>query len=841
MAKAQRASRSSGRSSSGWFASLSPLKQDLVCVGILYVITLILFRGIIFNNAAFSDQADTAAALSYKTAGDHIKATEGIDPLWMPYFFSGMPTFGNVAYVPHNISYAQTIVSSALQLLFLNATMSWMVVHILLGGVFMFMLMRTWKFGHVVALFSALTFMLSPYAVGLAQEGHGSKLQALSYLPMAFLLAHFLFEKRTLLSFGLFIAGIGTLLLTNHMQIVYYVFMTLGFYLAYHVIMDFRSDKLLALKKIALFAGGMFLGLCISSYIYLSVHEYAQFSIRGGGTEGSTGGLTWDYATNWSFHPFETMNLLIPSFFGFSSVHEYNWQGQMRPLPLYWGTMPFVSSTMYFGVLPFVLSIITLVYRRNRMTIFIALLTLAILCVSFGKHFAILYDLLFSYLPFFNKFRAPVMILHLLPFTCGILGGIGLDVLLNSHDEKSGTAKNTLRKTLLYVLGGVWTLLVIGLLFKSGVFSFLSSFMFERADQASYGPQVIAEFKKIRYELLWSDFVKFALLLSAGLGAAILFMGGSIKRGMFVTTILGVLIIDLFIMDNKFINPKPLNAAEQQFAPDATITYLKNEPGIFRVFPVGELFMDKAYAYHALQSIGGYHPAKLKIYQTMIDSCLYKGPDPEFALNMNVVNMLNARYIIAKGGLPPQFELVNADQQKQMYVFKNPAALQRAFFVKNAVVASSEHDAFSRMNSADFDPSATAILEKQLPEHVGPDDSASVEISSYGAHRIAMNTKRNGPGLLVLSEVYYPAGWNAYIDGNKTEIFRTNYILRSVVVPAGKHTVEFRFEPAMYALGWQLSNGAWIVAFLCIAIGLGMSPQVQSLFRHNKRLSQEQQ
>jgi hypothetical protein len=186
----------------------------------------------------------------------------------------------------------------------------------------MFLLMRLWKFSHLAAVFAALTFMLSPYAIGLAQEGHGSKLQALSYLPLAFMLTHVLLERRDLLSFGLFVAGIGTLLLTNHMQIVYYVLMVIGVYLMYQVVIEMKTDKPAAAKKIALFTGGVFLGLCISSYIYLSVYEYTQFSIRGGGTEGATGGLTLDYATNWSFHPLEMFNFIIPSFFGFSSSYR---------------------------------------------------------------------------------------------------------------------------------------------------------------------------------------------------------------------------------------------------------------------------------------------------------------------------------------------------------------------------------------------------------------------------------------------------------------------------------------------------------------------------------------
>ena len=153
---------------------------------------------------------------------------------------------------------------------------------------------------------------------------------ALIYLPLVFLLAHTLFERRDILSFGLLAAAIGTLALTNHMQIVYYVFIITGLYLLYEMIAEYRRTPGRAALIAGLFAGALILGLCIASYIYLSVYEYSQFSIRGGGTAGSSGGLAWDYATNWSWHPQEILTLLIPGFFGFQS-------------PYYWGTMPFTN------------------------------------------------------------------------------------------------------------------------------------------------------------------------------------------------------------------------------------------------------------------------------------------------------------------------------------------------------------------------------------------------------------------------------------------------------------------------------------------------------------------
>jgi len=487
------------------FSTLSPLVQDLLCVALLYAVTLIVFRGIVFDNAAFASEGDTATAISYTHAGEQIEKSEGVDALWMPYFFSGMPTFGNVAFVPHNVSYVQTGVQWVLNLLYLNGTWTWLVVYYFLGGVFMFFLMRGWNFSRPAALIAALTFMLSPYMVGLAGEGHGSKLMALSYLPLVVLLSHSLFERRDVLSFGLLAAAIGTLMLTNHMQIVYYVFMFLGLYLLYHLTLDFRGKLPVAAAKAVLFAGAVVLGFCISSYIYLSVSEYAQYSMRGGGTTGAPGGLAYDYATNWSWHPGELVTLLIPGFYGMKS-------------DLYWGPMiPWTNSSVYAGLAPVLFGILALVYRRTRFVIFLGLVLLAIVLVSFGNNFSLLYSLLFSYLPYFNKFRAPEQILHLLPFVTGILAATGFSALVGARERDSGIDTPKLYRALLIAGGVIAGLLVIALLLQNSLLESLPGSMFLKQGQGEqirqqYGaraPRAIAQLRQARFEILWKDYVKF--------------------------------------------------------------------------------------------------------------------------------------------------------------------------------------------------------------------------------------------------------------------------------------------------------------------------------------------
>ncbi len=819
--KPQHKARPAARAEGSPFSSLSPLVRDLLSVGFLYAVTLIIFRGIIFDNAAFASQGDTATALSYAHAGEQLEAAEGVDVLWMPYFFSGMPTFGNVAFLPHNVNYVQTVLQRVLNLLYLNGTWTWLVVYYFLGGVFMFFLMRVWHFSRPAALIAALTFMLSPYMVGLAGEGHGSKLMALSYLPLVVLLTHVLFERRDALSVGLLAAAIGTLMLTNHMQIVYYVFMFLGMYLLYHLSLDFKGHLPAAALKVALFAGALALGFCISSYIYLSVAEYAQYSMRGGGTTGAAGGLAYDYATNWSWHPGELVTLLIPGFFGMKSDY-------------YWGPMiPWTNSSVYVGLVPVLFGAIALVYRRTRFVIFFGCITLVIVLVSFGSNFSLLYQLLFSVLPYFNKFRAPEQILHLLPFVTGVLAATGFSALVEAKERAQGIDTEKLSRVLLIAGGAVAGLLVIALLLQSSLLESLPSSMFSKPEQVAqiqqqYGARagrVIAQLREARFEIFWKDYVKFSLLAAVLCGLCYAFLKGRIRELTFSAALIALVAIDLSLVASKYIDPKPSQDLAQSFRPSASITYLKNQPGQFRIFagidPRDPLYMDNGFAYHGLQSITGYSPAKLKIYQTLLDSCMYRGSDPAFPVNMSVVDMLNVEYLVVHGRLPePQFQLVNVDQAERTLTYRNPGALPRAFYASEAVTVSGDGDVFRILNSPDFRPGRTAVLYKQLPQAIVPADSARApRITSFASREIRIASDVSAPALLVLSEVYYPAGWKAFVDGAETEIYRTDYILRSVVVPAGAHEIVFSFDPPMYRAGWVLTHAAWGLVLVCVAAG----------------------
>ncbi len=816
------------------FSAISPLTQDLLCIAVLYILCLVVFRGIIFDNAAFASGGDTASALSYTHAGETLEKAEGVDILWMPYFFSGMPTFGNVAFVPHNVSYLQTVVQTVLNLLFLNGAWTWYIVYYFLGGVFMYLLTRTWRLGKIAGLIAAITFMLSPYAVGLAADGHGSKLMAICYIPLVMMLTHWLFERRTLLTFGLLSAAIGTLLLTNHMQIVYYAFIVLGCYLVYHILNDFREQKKVIPVKILLLGGALLVGLCISSYIYLSVYEFSQYSMRGGGTAGSSGGLTYDYATNWSWSLSEAIVLLIPGFYGITGT----------PGITYWGHVePWTYSYVYAGVLPILLAVIALVYKRNRLAIFMTVLTVFVIIVSCGRNFPLVYDFMFKVLPFFNKFRVPSMILHLLPFTLGVLGAIGYAAV---EEQRLAKTNGTLVRALTAVSLVAGGLFLVSLLLKAPLTDFFKSFLFVRDTdlaqlQPKYGkqaPQALEYLKNLRFEVFWKDYVKFFILVAAGSGAMAAYLRKSISQSVFAALMVIVVVADLAIIDEHMINPQPRTSIDENFLPDDTITFLKSQPGQFRVMPIpvyGDEWNDNTYAYHGLESVGGYSPAKLRIYQTMLDSCLLKSADPSFPYNMGVIDMLNARYFVVPGRLPEgRFVLAHVDEAKRMLTYTNPGALPRTWFVDTVEIAKDDHDVFKALDAPTFDPRHLAVIQSPAtpPSVERPDSAASAFVSEHSSRRIVITATTARAALLVVSEIYYPAGWKAAIDGKDTEIYRTNSVLRSVVVPAGSHTVTMTFDPPMYRAGYLISNGAWIFCALCIIIGFLMDPKARAWAAH---------
>ena len=817
------------RTTHGWSDGPTSWRHGLISIAVIFAAVFVLFQEIVLKDMAFSSQTDTIASISYEHAGRTLQDKEGGDVLWMPYFFSGMPTFGNMAFLPHDVNYLQSIVQRILNLAFLNGKWTWYLVYFFLGGVFMYWLARHYEFRRPIALFAAFTFILGPYMVGLPGEGHGSKMISLMYIPLLLLCTSLLVERRSALWFGALAAVTGTLLLNRHQQIAYYALLVVGLSLLVWVWSARHQGVAPILRSLGLVIGALLVGFVISAYVNLSVYDYAQYSMRGGGTKGSTGGLAWDYATNWSWHPAELITLVLPGFFGLQ-------------VSTYWGSIePWTNSSVYVGLLPIFFSVLALVYRRNTMTIFLAALTAVVVLISFGRNFAPFYEILFATLPFFNKFRAPSMILHLLPLLLALLGAYGFAFLLGVQEQMKEADRLRLGRVLLYVTGGLVVLFFLALVLKSWLFETLSTTLFLRENEGNifrqqYGQQAsraMAQIKQLRFDIFYKDLLRSTALGALAVGGAWMLVRGKMKPALFASAAILFVMVDLWSVSGKYVSPVPDKNIDSELRPTSTITYLQQQEGLFRVFPVGQLFMDNLYAYHGLQSIGGYSPAKLKIYQTMLDSCLERNSGQGLPWNLNVLNMLNAGYLVVPGMLPetPHFQQAFVDESARLVVYRNANALPRAWYVGQTVIAQNDGEVFRAMRSPSFDPASVAVLYAPPGGDIAPQDSGRLPaVTEYSSRRIVLKTETASPTLLVLSEVYYPAGWKAFIDGRETEILRANYVLRSVRIPAGTHEVVFAFQPELYGTGWTLTHAGWATAGIAGLLGLWSIPAVRRRF-----------
>jgi hypothetical protein len=831
------------RSGDGWFDRLPDLKKDLVCAGFLLLIVFGLFRGVVWSDKTLaSTGGDYMATHNWMNAIKHIEETQGVAPLWIPYVYGGMPVASTLLF-PDDYNWIEGLLSGGIALkkwtisvadvLFGPGDVKYFLLHVFLGGLFSYMLARALRLPHLGALLVGCVFLLNPYAIGLGESFHWSKLAVFSYIPLLFLLVHRLMEKRDVLTFGLLAATIGTMFLNRHPQIAFYGMLLVGCYFLYEFIADIRKEPKRYVTAGALLVVAIGLGLAIYSYEMLPTKEYAEYSVRGGGGEGAQGGASYDWATNWSLHPLELMNYIVPSWFGFSSQVAINWKGQEAVLPAYWGWMPMTDNPPYIGIVPVVLALIALAYRRNRMTWFLAGFSVFVFFLSFGRYLPVVYDLFYHYFPYFNKFRAPSLVLFLIPLTVGLLGVYGLSWIVDTGRQPRGSpgGEPPARK-FQYAMAAAAAVFVLALVGKDALFGMFPPTAFTKEGDP-FNTQTMPIVREIRFELLWRDLLKVSAIVAMLFGLVVVYFRRTIGASAMSMGVVLLLVGDLVVVNQNFIHPRDKADLILALRPDATMKFFEKDTTVYRVLALEQnLFRDNTLMSHTVQSVTGYSPAKLKIYQELLDSALMRSSDSVMPVNMNVVSMMNTKYLITPTPLPPdRFRQSNYDPQKKLFVHFYPKALQRAWFVDTAITVASKSEMYAAINAPDWKPNETAILNDPVPPEIGRQDSSWVRLEKYGAHEIVLKAYTSHAALMVLSEIYYPAGWTASIDGAETKILRTNAVLRSVVVPAGDHEVKFTFDPDSYRTGSMLSTAGWAVVFLTIGIGAWRDERVRGLLK----------
>ena len=710
-------------------------------------------------------------------------------PYWFPNLFSGMPSYGGYIYTPGDPT------KTILNMIFLNRGIKlWF--YFSLSGIGFFILLRLLKISSISCLFGGIVSGITPYSFGLINAGHTNKIIAMAFIP--WILASVIYGMNHKSLKSILMISVPTIfqLWSNHPQVVYYTWMMVVFLWLWNLISDLRLGEF-SLKNNGKQMCTIFIGLLISLIVvvhpYYHVYEFQKHSNRGAksvldDTNETSSGTDWDYATQWSFHPKETISFLYPYHYGLQ-----NFPTRDMKSAAYWGFMPFTQSTHYLGLIVILFAILGALLRKpDRFESYMWVLTGLVIFVGFGSYFPALYKPLFLLAPFFSKFRIPSMIFILLAISIPYLAAIGLDKLITT--EK----KQIVKKKILWVFGGFIGLTFIFLIFGESILSFSS------LSDNRFNPAILSQVKDIRKELFKKGIMLALVLSGSTFGLSWLFLKGEVNKKIFSTLIVLFSIGDLWVVNNEFLFLKKPEKINLYFRETPLINYLKNDNSHFRIFPVDELNSNK-YGYWGIQSIGGYRAVKLRHFQDLMDAGGFRRPQ--------ILNMLNVKYVLTEKKInSPLFSpVINYNG-----LYKNRAVLPRTWFVNNIDNVTDQKTSLQSVLSQSFDPEKAAVITNYSGPEIPESSTGTAKIETLSENEIVITASTSAGGLLILSEIYYKPGWKCKIDGILTDIFQTNHVLRSIFVPKGTHSIKFFYDKS----SWYITRLISRISFLIILFSL---------------------
>ncbi len=738
--------------------------------------------------------------------------------LWTQNMFSGMPSY--LISFPNRFPYLESMTKLT------DKIINWRIFLLFIGGLGIFVLLRHMQLDPWISLFGAIAFVFSCHWVGLVEIGHNTKFRAIMYIPWVMWALMTLWKKPNLLSLGLMATFLITQLRENHPQITYYLYLFVGMYWIYNLIDSFKTKEW---KRFGIFTLLLILAFGLTALAvmnpYLSTWEYSHYTQRGGSS-----GLDKSYAQGWSFHPWEIIGLIIPDFFGGITTEAV--PGMPQGIGPYWGWMEFTQVYNYFGIIVLFFGLFALCGRHRRLATFLWISSVIFMMMSFGKFAPQMSDLLLNYLPFFNKFRVPAMILTMIQINAIILASLGLNAII----EKTEAGDIIFAKRLFRIFWISGAIFVLFVLLGKTVFSSLplaTAYETQIFTNAGY-TNLLEQLRDFRLDRLIKSGIISLLILTIGLGLAYLYNVKKLKRVLFVFLILLITFIDLWLYTGKYLKDlKPVQQHRDHFAPKDHDQFLLQDKSNYRIYP-SEVGPAGDWAYHH-QTVDGYSAAKIGRYDEFLRTNLH----PQFKRYREVLNryqfeiplpvhdMLSTKYIVLRDTLPGTSNLQNLRSVYRspftgINIYRNETYLPRAWFAQSTEVVSPADSILSKMNELEFDPAVLSYLETEIPGLEAPVNALATQTLAE-MHRLEYNVSSESNSLLVLSEIYYPAGWKAYLNGSEIPIHPVNYILRGVVVPPGNHKLELVFSPDSYRRGVTLSAIGLIVTLLCLLGGFALN------------------
>ena len=761
------------------------------------LISLIYFYPVLQGKQIF--QSDIVQYTGMAKEQNDFRKAEKIEPYWTNSAFGGMPTYQLGAKYPHDYV---GMIDDVLR--FLPRPADYLFLYFL--GFYGLLLVL--KIDPLKAFFGALAFGFSTYLIIILGVGHNAKAHAIAYMPLVIAGFILVFQKKHIWGGLLTMFAVALEINANHFQMTYYLLiflLVLSGYFIYQAVKEKEYKSMLTSFGVLAIAGIFALGTNATNL--LATAEYANFSTRGkselsinaDGTKSiGNSALSHDYITEYSYGIAESFNLIAPRLFGGSNSEALGKDSKMyafmmeqgvpeaqandfvSQMPTYWGDQPIVAAPAYIGIVVFFLGILALFTDKRKIKYVFLSGAIVALVLSWGKNFPALTDFFIDNVPMYNKFRAVSSIQVILELCFPVLAIMGLQSFFNLDKEERFKA--------LWQSAAVGFGIIIGLFLLKGSFSFAGAN--DGYFRESYGPAFVDALKSDRMTLYSADLLRSGFFMLIATGVLWLFIKGKLAQNTAIILVGLLMVFDLFFVDKKYVSEKDFvsrSEVEVPFEETPADLQILQDTTHYRVFEVaGNLSSARASYFH--KSIGGYSAVKPRRMQQLFDYQIAKN-------NIEMLNMLNVKYII------------QTDSTGAAFPVQNPDANGNAWFVKELKTVKS---ADAEMKALDkLDSKNVAVVNNKDFEFknktFAKDSVANITLDSYKPNHTKYSSNNENEGLAVFSEMYYYKGWKATIDGKETEIFRVDYVLRGLQIPAGKHIIEFKFEPEVVKTGSMIT------------------------------------
>ena len=775
------------------------------------VVSLIFYSPLLDGKRLFQSDINQYEGMSREITDNRDTFSDEI--YWIDNAFGGMPTFQLGAKFAYDV-----LAPIHMLFRFIPRPAHTLFLYLLTMYILLMVLKIPWR----IAVLGSIAFAFSTYLLIILQVGHNTKALAISYIPLVIAGLLLLKQHKLLPGFLVSLVAISLQIRANHYQMTYYMLILLGIYFIVYLVDSYRKkDVKDFITYMSLFFLAGILALGLNAPNILSTYDYSKYSTRsqselklnpdGSEKEISTG-LDYDYITQYSYGIFESLNLVAPRVQGGASSEDvgensdlYEFlidnnvpkpqaQSFIKSVPTYWGSQPILEAPAYIGASIAFLFVLSLFVVKGPFKWWLLISFILSLLLSWGKNFPLLTNLFIDYVPFYNKFRAVSSIQVILEFAVPLLAVIGLNKFLADSDLKN------IRRSF-----AIFSVPLIILLVISGSLSFAG--LYDDYYSNGYGQEIFNQIIEERKNIFNKDILR--ALLIGGVIFLTLRFSKLIGRNFTFLIVSLIVIVDLYSVNSRYID-------KDLFIDKSINTYqlseIDNEILLdtldYRVFNLSTGLSNASSSYYH-NSLNGYHAAKLRRFQEYYDYLTFHD-------NEKLFNSLNVKYLIGK------------DDQDQDQLYINPDALGNAWSVDSLLILDNPDELLNKLKDTDISKIALGLknsIPKDLPQTFESKDLIKIEKVKNSSSHLTYNYNALSEQLIVFSEIYYPSGWEVFIDGERSNFFDINYLLRGMLIPEGKHEIEFFFSPEIVKTGINIRIITIIITFSLIAY---------MLYRENK-------